>query len=307
MYGNPVLSVPVALPAVLSVTMAVGARHLARQHAVVSHLPAVEELGGIDVLCSDKTGTLTQNRLAVAEPWTAPGVDRAQVLDPAALASRAEDRDLIDLAFLAAAGQLPPGEVMQFVPFDAVAKRTQASFAPADGDRFQVSKGAPQVIAALCANDPAAQDVGAVTEEFAALGYRSLAVARTDPEGGWRLLGVLPLADPPRPDSAATITAPRPPPGPVWLRRRVFCRRPDRGPPRPAPARLPGCPHRGRLPHRHPRRPTRRSSTHQRRTPPHHRSPRPRPEAVHRTLRSPAPQAGYGALPVSPGATSPVS
>jgi len=217
--GNPTLqtlefalvvtiaSIPVALPAVLSVTMAIGARQLAHQQAVVSHLPAVEELGGIDVLCSDKTGTLTQNRLALAARWTAQGIPDNELLTVAALASRAEDNDLIDLAVIAAAGQRSAAAVEQFVPFDPVSKRTEARVGGADGQVFRVSKGAPQVIAALCDGDGAAIEVDHVVERFAGHGHRSLGVAKTDGDGSWRLMGVLALADPPRDDSAATITA----------------------------------------------------------------------------------------------------
>ncbi|MCH9736582.1 MAG: plasma-membrane proton-efflux P-type ATPase [Actinomycetia bacterium] len=217
--GNPVLetlqfalvvtiaSVPVALPAVLSVTMAVGARKLAHQQAVVSHLPAIEELGGADLLCLDKTGTLTQNSLAVAALWTAPGVTDTDLLAAAALASRREDTDPIDLAVLAAAGEPVPVRVEQFIPFDPVSKRTEVSVTDSEGLRFRVSKGAPQIIAALCAQDTAAATVAATVDRFAERGYRSLGVARTDGDRTWRLVGVLALADPPREDSAATLTA----------------------------------------------------------------------------------------------------
>ena len=163
--GNPLLetvqfalvvtiaSIPVALPAVLSVTMAVGARKLARSSAVVSHLPAIEELGGMDVLCTDKTGTLTQNTLSVTDVWTATDVDRAMVLATASAASRAEDRDPIDTAVLAASADMVAATVTEFVPFDPVVKRTQATITDPSGARAVVSKGAPQAIAGLADGD----------------------------------------------------------------------------------------------------------------------------------------------------------
>jgi H+-transporting ATPase len=204
-----VAAIPVAMPTVLSVTMAVGARILAKKKAIVSRLVAIEELAGVDVLCADKTGTLTQNKLTLGDLFTANDVDAAQVILDAALASRAENDDPIDLAVL---GGLPDNnalqgyEVVHFQPFDPVHKRTEASVKAADGTTFKVSKGAPQVILALAGDaDQVKSAVDKAVNDFAARGFRSLGVARADSDDNWQFLGVLPLFDPPRDDAEATI------------------------------------------------------------------------------------------------------
>jgi len=208
-----VAAIPVAMPTVLSVTMAVGARTLARKEAIVSRLASIEELAGMDVLCSDKTGTLTQNKLTLGEPAAMEGVSVADVVESAALASRAEDRDTIDLAVLAGLPDpkaLEGYRVVHFQPFDPVVKRTQAAVARSDGSTFEVAKGAPQVILALVSDaEQVRAAVDAAVERFASRGFRSLGVARTDAQGRWHYLGVLPLYDPPREDSKATIETAR--------------------------------------------------------------------------------------------------
>ncbi len=201
-----IASVPVALPAVLSVTMAIGARTLARRQAVVSHLPAVEELAGVDMLCADKTGTITRNALTLAEPALLdPEADAQALILAAALASSGEGRDPIDLAILAAVPDRGLGgfTTIDFHPFDPERKRAEARVRSADGAVFEVAKGAPQAIATLAAGG-ADEAMEAAVAAFARRGFRSLAVARRD-DGDWRLLGVLPLHDPPRDDSAATL------------------------------------------------------------------------------------------------------
>jgi H+-transporting ATPase len=204
-----VAAIPVAMPTVLSVTMAVGARLLARKEAIVSRLAAIEELAGTDVLCSDKTGTLTQNKLTLGDPFSVDGVPAEQVVLSAALASRAEDQDTIDLAVLSGLKNdqaLTGYQEVHFQPFDPVHKRTEATVKGTDGTEFKVTKGAPQVILELSAN---AGQVKSVVDKaiagFAKRGFRSLGVARTDAQGQWQFLGVLPLFDPPREDSKATI------------------------------------------------------------------------------------------------------
>ena len=204
-----VAAIPVAMPTVLSVTMAVGARLLARKQAILSHLVAIEELAGVDVLCADKTGTLTQNKLTLGDPFCVKTIPVEQVILAAALASRADDNDTIDLAVLGALKNkhaLDGYVVTHFQPFDPVHKRTEAAVKGKDGKAFKVTKGAPQVILELSAN--AAQVKGAVgkaVKKFAGSGFRSLGVARAGEDGKWHFLGVLPLFDPPREDARATI------------------------------------------------------------------------------------------------------
>lgn len=206
-----IAAIPVAMPTVLSVTMAVGARLLAQKKAIVSRLVAIEELAGMDVLCSDKTGTLTQNKLALGSPFCLSGSDPGEVILAAALASHAGSGDAIDQAILSGLDHpevLPTFEVFHFQPFDPVGKRTEATVGRPDGGTFKVSKGAPQAILALV-NDASGleAEVEKAAEGFASRGFRSLGVARTDDRGQWRFLGVLPLSDPPRVDSAETLTA----------------------------------------------------------------------------------------------------
>jgi H+-transporting ATPase len=208
-----VAAIPVAMPTVLSVTMAVGARLLAKKEAIVTRLAAIEELAGVDVLCSDKTGTLTQNKLTLGDPFSVNNVPAEQVILNAALASRADNKDTIDLAVLGGLKNdqaLKGYQVVHFQPFDPVHKRTEATVKGTDGKEFKVTKGAPQVILELSANAGQVKPaVEKAVNEFAARGFRSLGVARSDQEDKWQFLGVLPLFDPPREEAKATIATAR--------------------------------------------------------------------------------------------------
>jgi H+-transporting ATPase len=208
-----IAAVPVAMPAVLSVTMALGSRMLAAKQAIVTKLTAVEEVAGIDVLCSDKTGTLTKSELTPGDPYVTGDFTADDVILYAALASRAEDQDPIDLAVLGGvkdAKALDTYTIGHFQPFDPVGKRTEADVSPEEGKKFKVSKGAPQVILAL---DPDAKEKSAAVNQavdgFASRGFRSLGVAKTDDRGKWQFAGVIPLFDPLRDDTRATIDAAR--------------------------------------------------------------------------------------------------
>lgn len=208
-----VAAIPVALPAVLTVTMAVGATALAKKEAIVSKLVSIEEMAGMDVLCSDKTGTITKNELTVADVTAFGRFTQGDVLLLGDLGSREEDQDPIDNAIIAKVKKvqgLTSGlgryTIVGFKPFDPVSKRTEATVEDARGNRFKVAKGAPQVILELVADKEA---IGAKVEEsveaLASKGYRALGVARTDAKGNWQYAGLVPLYDPPREDSAETI------------------------------------------------------------------------------------------------------
>lgn len=207
-----VASIPVAMPAVLSITMALGAVALSKLKAIVTKLESIEEMAGINILCSDKTGTLTQNRLTPGDGVAFAAGDAISLMRLGALASSFENPDAIDSAVLegmtASGGSIEGCAQEQFVPFDPVSKRTEATIRSASGETYKVAKGAPQVIIDMCSLEGGEeQSAGEVVASFAAKGYRTLGVAKTDPRGNWEFAGIIPLYDPPRVDSEETIAS----------------------------------------------------------------------------------------------------
>ncbi|PKU72264.1 plasma membrane ATPase [Dendrobium catenatum] len=213
--------IPIAMPTVLSVTMAIGSHRLSQQGAITKRMTAIEEMAGMDVLCSDKTGTLTLNKLSIDKNLVevfAKGVSKEDVILYSARASRTENQDAIDAAMV---GMLAdPKEAragiteVHFLPFNPVDKRTALTYYDAHGRWYRVSKGAPEQILTLSnAREDTKNKVHNIIEKFAERGLRSLAVAIQDvPEkskesagGPWQFVGLLPLFDPPRHDSAETI------------------------------------------------------------------------------------------------------
>jgi len=205
-----VSAIPVAMPAVLSVTMAAGSVALSKMKAIVTHLESIEEMAGADILCSDKTGTLTQNKLTLGDPVVVNAKDAAEVILAAALASKEENSDAIDTAVLQGLEDQSALEGYaqdDFVPFDPVNKRTEATGTDPDGNAYKVTKGAPQVVLEMCRpSDDLTKQVTDKVDAFAAKGYRTLGVAKGSSDDDLQFLGILPLYDPPREDSAETIS-----------------------------------------------------------------------------------------------------
>jgi H+-transporting ATPase len=214
-----IIGVPVGLPAVVTTTMAVGAAYLAKKKAIVQKLSAIESLAGVEILCSDKTGTLTKNKLSLSEPYTVAGVDPEDLMLTACLAASRKKKgmDAIDKAFLKslkyyprAKGVLSKYKVIEFYPFDPVSKKVTAIVESPQGERITCVKGAPLFVLKTVEEDhPIPDEVDQAYKnkvaEFATRGFRSLGVARKRGEGSWEILGIMPCSDPPRHDTARTI------------------------------------------------------------------------------------------------------
>ena len=205
-----IASIPVAMPAVLSITTALGALALSREKAIVSRLSAIEEMAGVDILCSDKTGTLTKNQLTLGDPVVFGQKDAQACILGGALASRKDNADAIDAAViggLADPSVLRPYTQTEFIPFDPVGKRTEATLRDADGNILKYTKGAPQVIIDMCRpEEEIRQKAEQSVARLAAKGFRALGVAESRDSGSsWTFLGLLSLFDPPRDDSRDTI------------------------------------------------------------------------------------------------------
>ncbi|XP_011035514.1 PREDICTED: ATPase 10, plasma membrane-type-like [Populus euphratica] len=213
--------IPIAMPTVLSVTLAIGSHRLSQQGAITKRMTAIEEMAGMDVLCSDKTGTLTLNRLTVDRNLIEvfnKDMDKDMIVLLAARASRLENQDAIDAAIVNMLAD--PKEAREnirevhFLPFNPVDKRTAITYIDSDGNWYRASKGAPEQILNMSKEkDEISGKVHTIIEKFAERGLRSLGVAfqevpektRESPGGPWTFCGLLPLFDPPRHDSAETI------------------------------------------------------------------------------------------------------
>nr|KMM67318.1 plasma membrane ATPase [Coccidioides posadasii RMSCC 3488] len=214
-----IIGVPVGLPAVVTTTMAVGAAYLAKKKAIVQKLSAIESLAGVEILCSDKTGTLTKNKLSLSEPYTVAGVDPEDLMLTACLAASRKKKgiDAIDKAFLKSLKYYPRAKsvltqykVLEFHPFDPVSKKVSAIVESPQGERITCVKGAPLFVLRTVEEDhPIPEEIDAAYKnkvaEFATRGFRSLGVARKRGEGSWEILGIMPCSDPPRHDTAKTI------------------------------------------------------------------------------------------------------
>ena len=204
-------AVPVALPVMFTVTMALGSKELAKRGVLVTRLSASEDAATMNVLCVDKTGTITMNQLAITGVIPLERATEADVLFAGALASQAANQDPIDLAFLTAAKErhifdnLPKVAPVSFAPFDAKNRRTEA-VVEQNGQRLRVMKGALRTVAEACGlQPPAIEALEARVNESAAKGYRTLAVARGPETGTPALLGLVSLYDPLRPDAKQLI------------------------------------------------------------------------------------------------------
>ncbi|KAK9839605.1 hypothetical protein WJX81_000469 [Elliptochloris bilobata] len=208
-----VASIPIAIEIVSTTTLALGSRQLSAQGAIVTRLTAIEEMAGMTVLCSDKTGTLTLNQMVIQAdcPTFAPGQSRASVLQAAAMAAKwwEPPRDALDTMVLGAAdlGALSGLRHVDFTPFDPTLKRTEANIQAAGGATFRVTKGAAHAVCSLLPADNAetVAQVNAKVEEYGRRGIRCMAVGLAEGKGPWRMLGLLTFLDPPRPDTRDTL------------------------------------------------------------------------------------------------------
>ncbi|KAI8093722.1 E1-E2 ATPase-domain-containing protein [Halteromyces radiatus] len=214
--------IPIAMPTVLSVTLAIGAKQLAEHKAIVTRITAIEEMAAVTILCSDKTGTLTLNKLIVDKPTikSYAEFDGDEIIKFSAFASRTENQDAIDFCIV---NSLPDPsmarggiEELEFKPFNPVVKRTEITYKDSEGKVLRVTKGMSHTILDLCSRDKNEEQIKALNDdvdEFARRGLRALAVAvdevpsgEVEGEGkGFRLIGLLPIYDPPRSDTKETI------------------------------------------------------------------------------------------------------